>query len=370
MLPALSKQLLRLTGIEIANSDWNTADLPPYLTMNFRLIDEQGKTIDESRDLKQLQENWAQEASASFKQVPDSDYEKQNLTSWSFGELPEHITLKQNEIEITAYPTLIDRKEHVDLTLVDTKEQAQKLLSKGLRRLFIMATANSMKYLAKNLPDIQQMCLYYSNVPKSPFTSQNEADNVSPCEQLKNNIISLAYDRCFILNQDEITNKAEFEQRLEDKRAELVSTANQLAQQLAKPLAEYHSVAKKLTNKLPLSAINAVSDIKQQLNYLIYQGFVEKTPDTILPRLPLYIQAINQRLEKLVTNPSRDQQWMNEVKPFWQRYLDKQSSFSSAGFEHYRWMIEEFRISLFAQGMKTAYPISAKRLEKQWASCQ
>jgi ATP-dependent helicase HrpA len=87
-------------------------------------------------------------------------------------------------------------------------------------------------------------------------------------------------------------------------------------------------------------------------------------------RLPFYIQAIGQRLDKLLTEPTRDKQWMNEIKPYWQRYLDNQSKMTSKEFEHFRWMIEEFRISLFAQGIKTAYPVSAKRLDKQWALCQ
>ena len=366
LLPTLSKQLLRLTGVEVAQSDWNADELPLYLTMNFRLVDEQGNTLDESRDLKRLQQDWAKEAAASFKQVPDSEYEKKNLTSWSFGELPEHITLKQGDIEITAYPTLIDRQDSVVLTLVDTDKQAQKLLHSGLRRLFMLATADSMKYLAKHLPNIQQMCLYYANVPASPLNANDDKITASPCEQLKSDIISLSYDRCFLQGQDKIQNKAQFELRLESKRTELVSIANQLCQQLAKPLAEYHAVAKQLSNKLPLSAINAVKDIRSQLDHLVYQGFVHQHDDEAIRRIPVYFQAISQRLEKLNFDPAKDKQWQNEVAPHWQRYLNHIGKYHSEAFYQYRWMIEEFRVSLFAQGIKTAYPISAKRLDKQW----
>ena len=112
-----------------------------------------------------------------------------------------------------------------------------------------------------------------------------------------------------------------------------------------------------------------MKDIKSQLSSLIYHGFTHQTPDEALKRLPLYMQAMGQRLDKLLSDPMRDRQWMAEVQPHWQRYHSHASDHTSQELQHYRWMIEEFRVSLFAQGIKTAYPISAKRLEKQWKLC-
>ena len=370
LLPALAEQLRKLTGVEIGLSDWNTSELPNYLQMNFRLVDESGKLLKESKDLVQLQQNWATEAAASFKQIPNSEFEKQGLTCWNFGELPEQIILKQNGLEMTAYPSLIERGESVDLTLMDTANQATIQTRKGLRRLFMLAQKDSIKYLHKHLPNIQQLCLHYANVQISPYQDISHNKNLSPCEQLKQDIIGLAFDRCFILEQAAIRSQQQFEQRLKDKKSNLIDIANELAKQLAKPLEEYHKIAKRLNSKLPLSAIHAAKDIREQLNFLVYQGFVQQTPHTILNRLPYYMQAIGQRLDKIVIDPARDKQWLNEVKPYWLRYLDHHSKIKSQEFEHFRWMIEEFRISLFAQGIKTAYPISAKRLEKQWALCR
>jgi len=364
---ALSEQLRKQTGVEISVSDWNVSDLPNYLQMNFRLLDESGKLLDESRDLEQLKQKWAKEAAASFRQMPDSDYEQQGLTSWSFDDLPESITLNQNGLEMTAYPTLIDKEDSVDLTLMDTQKQADAFTAKGLRRLFILAQADSVKYLNKHLPNIKQMCLHYINVQASPF-GNDAISNKTPSEQLKTDLIQLAFDRCFILEQAPIRSKSDFEQRLDDNRSELISTATELAKQVAIPLAEYHAIAKRLSGKMPLTAINAIKDIKQQLHYLLYQGFAHHTPNHALKRLPMYFKAIGHRLDKLAENPSRDQQWMNEIKPHWQRYQNNINNQSSAEFEHYRWMIEELRISLFAQEVKTAYPISSKRLDKQWQS--
>jgi ATP-dependent helicase HrpA len=369
LLPALSEQLRKLTGVEIVLSDWNTSDLPLYLQMNFRLIDEDGKLIAESRDLNQLKQTWAKQAAASFRQIPDSDYEQQSLTSWSFGNLPQQLTLQQNGLEMTAYPALVDKGDAVDLTLMDTLAQAQTQTKKGLRRLFMLAQADAIKYLHKHLPNIKQMCLHYVNVPPAPFANVDSDTKQTPCEQLKTDLIHVAFDRCFLLDQPAIHSQQDFEQRLENKRSELINIAIELAQQIATPLAEYHAIAKKLSGKMPLTAIHAVKEIREQLNHLLYQGFVHNTADEALKRLPAYFQAIGQRLDKLSSDPMRDKQWMVEITPHWQRYLNNVGKRSSAEFDLYRWMLEEYRISLFAQGIKTAYPISAKRLEKQWTLC-
>lgn len=367
LLSVLSTQLRKLTTVDIAISDWNISELPNYLQMNFRLVDEQGQLLEESRDLTVLKQNWAKEAAASFRSIPDSDYEKQGLTSWSFGDFPSQIALDQNGLEMTAYPALVDKGDHVDLTLMDTRKQALAQTDKGLRRLFMLAQADSVKYLNKSLPDIQKMCLHYTSVPPAPF-GDDEKEDIKPSDQLKRDLINLAFDRCFLLGQSEIHSQEEFEQRLQDKRGELISTASDLAKQFAKPLAEYHAIAKRLSDKMPLTALNAIKDIKQQMTHLLYQGCIHHMPDDAIKRLPAYFQAIGQRLDKLVSDPNRDRQWMAEVAPHWQRYLNNAQKRAPAEIETYRWMVEEFRISLFAQGLKTAYPVSAKRLDKQWAA--
>ncbi len=369
LLPVLSEQLRKLTGVEIAISDWNLSELPTYLQMNFRLLDEEGQLLDESRDLDYLKQQWATEAAASFRQMPDSEFEQKGLTSWSFEQLPESITLQQNGLEMTAYPALVDKGDSVDLTLMDTQTQASEFTKKGLRRLFMLAQADSVKYLYKHLPDIQRMCLHYTNVPPAPFSEDSANSKITPSEQLKTDLIAVAFDRCFIFDQAPILNKADFEQRLETKRSELILTATELAKQVAKPLAEYHAIAKRLSGKMPITALNAIKEIREQLNHLLYQGFVHSTPDEALKRLPFYFQAIGHRLDKIGSDPMRDKQWMQEVAPHWQRYLSNINKNNSDEFIKYRWMLEEFRISLFAQGIKTAYPVSAKRLVKQWELC-
>ena len=367
LLTALSSQLRRLTGIEIVPSEWRLNDLPDHLKMNFKLVDDKGQLLEQSRDLDHLKKHWAEEAASSFQSIPDSEYEQQGITRWTFGDLPAQISLQQNGLEITAYPALIDQGEHVDLTLLDTAKQAQQQTHLGLRKLFLLSEADIVKYLRKQLPNIQQMCMHYVSVPSNPLYPINSQK--SPCEQLKTDLIHLAFDHCFIKGYPTISSQKEFEQRLQANRSELINTANNLAQQIAKALSEYHAIAKRLSSNIPLTSINAVKDIKSQLSSLIYHGFTHQTPDEALKRLPLYLQAIGQRLDKLLSDPMRDRQWMAEVQPHWQRYHSHASDHTSQELQHYRWMIEEFRVSLFAQGIKTAYPISAKRLEKQWKLC-
>ena len=369
LLPALSERLRKLTGVEITASDWRLDELPLYLQMNFKLVDENGKLLAESRDLDELKQNWAREAAASFRKIPDSEYEQSGLTGWSFDTLPEQVTLNQNGLEMTAYPALIDRGDSVDLTLMDTAAQANQLTSLGLRRLFMLAQADAVKYLHKNLPDIKSMCLHYANVPVSPYEDHPTDSHQTPCEQLKTDLIAVAFDRCFILNQPMIRSREAFNTRLEERRADLIRTASELAQSIAAPLAAYHDIAKRLSGNMPLTAINAVNDIKEQLGFLIYQGFIHDTPDSALKRLPVYCQAAGSRLDKLLTDPVKDRQRMAEIKPHWQKFIAKVNKIHTGAFSEYRWMLEEFRVSVFAQELKTAYPISAKRLEKQWQQC-
>ncbi len=370
LLPNFSKQLKKLTGVEINQSDWNTESLPLYLTMNFRLVDENENVLDESRDLAQLKQKWARQAEASFRKMPDSEYEQQGLTSWTFGDLPAQITLNKNGLEMTAYPTLVDQGDHVDLRLADTASQASKQLHSGLKRLFMLACKEQVKYLNKKLPNIQQMCLHYSNVAASPYPDQEINPTITPCEQLKKDIIDVAFAHCFIIDKPAIRNQQQFEQRLNDNKAELVVTADNIARQLAQPLAEYHQIAKRLTTSLPLTAINAAKDIRQQLDHLIYHGFIHDMDENTLHRLPYYLQAITVRLDKLSVDPTKDKQWMADVMPHWQNYLRHCNNMTTQEFKQYRWMIEEYRISLFAQDIKTAYPISRQRLDKQWQLCQ
>jgi ATP-dependent helicase HrpA len=368
LLPALSERLRKLTGVEIDEKDWRTEELPLYLQMNFRLVDDEGKLLDESRDLNRLKEDWAREAAASFRQIPDSDYEKTGLTRWSFNDFPAQITLEQNGLEMTAYPTLVDKGDSVDLTLMDTAAQSTELTQLGLRRLFMLAQADAVKYLQKNLPGIKEMCLHYANVPPSPYGDKSDSE-LTPCEQLKTDLIHVAFDRCFILDQPAIRSREEFEERLNNRRGDLIKIASDLAKNIAAPLAEYHAIAKRLSGNIPLAAINAVNDIKQQLGFLVYQGFVHDTPDEALKRLPVYCQAAGFRLDKLLADPNKDRQRMAEVKPHWQKFISKVNKIETQAFYEYRWMLEEFRISVFAQELKTAYPVSPKRLDKQWQQC-
>lgn len=367
LLPALSEALRKLTGVDIKPVDWRLEELPLYLQMNFRLVDETGKLLEQSRDLGQLKNDWAKEAADSFRQMPDSEYEKTGLTQWSFGDLPATIVIEQNGIEITAYPALVDKGDHVDLTLLDTQAQADTQTFKGLRRLFMLAEKDTVKYLQKQLPDIKTMCLHYANVPPSPY-DENKSDQ-TPCEQLKNDLIQVAVDRCFLLNRPWPRSQAEFEQRLAEQRKHLINTATDLASVIAEALKEYHAIAKRLSGSLPMAAMHAVQDIREQLQHLLYQGFVHDLPDAALKRLPAYFRAIGLRLDKLKTDPAKDKQRQNEVSPHWRRYLQNIHRAPSVERDEYRWMIEEFRISVFAQEVGTAQSVSAKRLEKQWASC-
>ena len=367
LLPLFSQQLALLTNIKIAPEDWRTAELPDHLHMHFKLVDDNNTVIDESRDLALLQKKWGQQANLHLKQ--HHEYEKTDLTTWCFGTLEEKITLQSNALNLVFYPSLIDRGSHIDLQLIDNQHQAQQQSYHGLKRLFAMALQSDLKYLNKIIDD-KKTSLYYLSVPMSPYASTKPVAQHNIYQQFKRDLLDKAIELCFLKDAPIIRTKAQFEARLHQQREQLIPLANRLNSMTQQTLSYYQQIKQALNQSHPLTVLQTIDDIKTQLNYLIYQGFINDISLITLNRFPIYCQAILARLTKLKQQPQKDQQWRQQVHPYWQQYLAHKDSWQDPAWEQYRWMIEEFRISLFAQELKTHQPISAKRLDKQLGLCR
>lgn len=357
---SLAKQLRRMTGVTIPEDAWDQSNLPNHLVMNIRVLGNEGEVLGEDRDLAELKTRLGQKAKERFRSLTNK-YEQKNqeevYTDWTFADLPERQELEQGGLKVHGYPALVDREDEqgVVLQFFDLAEIAHAHHKKGCLRLIRNRLKQQISYLLKKSPLSQQACLRFSSIGN--------------CNSLKQDLIEAALVRVFL--KEPIRTQEEFESRIEEGKGLLVSEANEMGQRIEQVLQRYQQVIKSLKQFNDMAYIRLVADIKDQMSHLIYPGFITATPRPWLDYLSRYFEAVDRRLERIKINPKGDQQGVSQLEPYWRQFTEnikkqgKPDQWSEA-FVHYRWMLEEFRVSLFAQPLKTSQPISAKRLDKQW----
>jgi len=366
----LSEALERMTGVAVPAEAWRVQELPEHLHMRVCVVDAQGATLDSGRDLAALQARWGERASAAFEANADTDAHtdigagraaagREGITQWDFGTLETAVSIERGGLNLQAYPALEDRGESVTLRLLDSAEQARAMTRSGLRRLYMLALADKVKYLRRNLPDMDTMCLQFSSVGR--------------CEALKDDLIACAFDRVFPDEEPWPRTGEEFAARVEAGRGQVIEVANGIAVQVAAALAAYHQVAKRVRGSIPPSWMHAIKDIREQLAGLVFPGFVSRTPPAQLGHLSRYLQAISHRLDKLDRNPARDREQMLVLRPLWEAYRQRVPAEEAgapgpdeSALGQFHWLLEEWRVSLFAQELKTAQPVSEQRLRQAW----
>jgi ATP-dependent helicase HrpA len=352
---SLSTYLHKMTGVMVPEDAWSLSALPDHLRMNFRVVNPQGRLVGEGRDLATLQGRLGEAVLTAFRAVPRWAGEQENITRWDFGDLTETMETRQGGVALKGYPALVDRGNSVSIQAFDTLEQARAERRGGLRRLFMLALSQQMKYLKKNLPGFDKMALLYAPVGKR--------------EELMEDLLNAIVERAFLGPDPDIRTEAVFNQRLERGRGMLVETANELCALVGEVLARFQGLRKSLNGPSSMGRLAAVADIRDQLSQLIYPGFISATPDEWLKHLPRYLRAIALRLEKLDREPAKDQQKLARVAPFWRAYKEHPaSSGSSPGLQNFHWLLEEFRVSVFAQELGTLSPVSEARLAKEWGA--
>ena len=353
LLYSISQQLTKMSGIVIPDNAWQIDSLDAHFFMRFDVRDEHNKSIAQGRSLVDLQETLSHEVSQQFSKNIQWDIEEKNLVDWSFGELPDVINKIQNGLNINGYPALQDDDSSVSIVVVDTQNNAQEIHHDGLKCLYRLSLKQQLKYLTKNLPGIQKTCMNYANI--------------GGCNDLKEAIINAAIEESFFSEKTSIRNKNEFENKLQQGSNELVNNANKICDILSIVFDSYNKIRKQIKKNNKPNWLLSLSDIQSQLEHLIYEDFLYFTPIEYIKHYPRYLQAIQQRLDKLQQVAERDRQNTNMINIYWQHFVELNDEY----YEHpvfvlYRWMLEEYRVSLFAQGLKTSMPISEKRLEKQW----
>jgi len=357
LLEWLPQYIKKTKGVDISIDSWNLENMPDYLFMRYEIVDEKNKILAMGRDLDKLRTELGDRTQAVFQALPKTSWQRENILAWDFGHIPEHIDLVHQEIRIKAYPVLLDCQNSVSLTVIDNQAEACVTHKKGVRRLLMLSIAKQTKYLLRNLLNIDQLCLQYSVI--------------GACSALKEDLISAIFDQVFQLKSTDIRQQDEFEKKLAVGQALLMDESNTFCTLIGRVLAEYHQLMQQMKKHKSRVSSDTWQDINDQLKYLIYDGFVAEIDKIWLRRLPVYLRAINHRIEKFSSLPERDQNQRLQLSPLWaycKSHFDKQAlqKVSDPEFEKFRWMIEEMRVSFFAQELKTSFPVSIKRLREQW----
>ncbi|MBY5979422.1 ATP-dependent RNA helicase HrpA [Ferrimonas balearica] len=353
LLEALCKQLLRMTGTRVNPEDFDLSALDKHLVFNFKVEDDNGKLIAQGRDLLALKQQLKGQMKQVIAKVADSGIEQSGLTDWTLGDLPKSYEQKRGAYAVKAYPALVDEGDSVGIKLFDAEDKAARANRVGLRKLLLINVPSPVKYLQQKLPNKSKLAMYFN-----PF---------GRVDLLINDCIDAGIDKLLAEHKLNVTNKAEFEAAREVIRAELNDTVVGIAVQVERVLTSWGGIRKKLKGKISLEIAFAMSDIQAQLDRLVYKGFVADTGWDRLDDLNRYLKGVERRLEKLPVDPHRDKLHLLKVQKVEQAYqaalnkLPKGQSVPEA-LTAVRWLLEEYRISCFAQALGTKVPISDKRI--------
>ncbi len=361
---SLALSLSKMSGTVFDKSIWTDVKLDNYLEVNYKVIDKHGVDIESSRDLLRLKQKYQSRSADGFRRLAEKNTESRSgFTTWDMGDLPERIEIKNGGHSFFGYPAVIDEGDSVGIRKFETEIEAKIHHRQGLIRLVQISLSQDIKYLRKNLIVQSISKINYGRLKAHPFLYQNQKS-----QALEDALVTVVLAAVFIDGQSDIRSGDAFRKRLKDFQPKLMTTANKACELLNDILTNYFIINKKLNTALPKYLID---DITEQLEVLIYQGFLIHTPISVLKEFPRYLRAILFRLEKGSQDIRRDESKLMELSTFWKNYWEHaklKTEINAIGPENdpFRWNLEEFRVSLFAQQLKTAYPISVKRLEKAW----
>ncbi|UXY14419.1 ATP-dependent RNA helicase HrpA [Chitiniphilus purpureus] len=353
LLPQLAQAVTRGIGMPVDADAFDLSTLPVHLQMNFRVVDDGGQELAGGRDLVGIRAQLGEAAQLTFRdEAEDAGIERSGLTKWDLGDLPEQLTIKRQGRKLTGYPALAPDGEACAIRLFDTAHAAREQHRLGVVHLLRLELAQHVRQLEKSIPDFQQLAI--------------QLRALGNADQLLDDIVSAICNRAFLGEDEAPRSRKEFEEQKARAKVRLPSVRDAVISSLTEVVAQYTPLAAQLGKPGPLSA-----ELKAQLSRLVFNGFLTATPWEQLPRLPVYLKAMRVRLEKRTQNPARDAQRAADVARWWERWEQELEKWRREGRDTtpilpVRWMIEELRVSLFAQELRTPYPISLKRLEKTW----
>lgn len=355
---AIASHLKKITGVQVPYDAWNFENVSEHLLMNFRVINADRDIIVEGRDLQLIKSELAGFEEAFINETVEVNqkdiYGVSNVGPEILDKMEESIELDVQGVTIKAYPALTRIDKQVNLVALESKDVAVYETRQSLRQLFVNALPEQVRNLKKEISDNKNLCLKYADF--------------GHCDVLKSGIINKAFDDVF-LREDVLTNK-EFLSSLEMGKSELHENVKRWVDLISNILDEYR-VIKKLLKKPLLTQLDMVADVQLQLSNLFVDEFIESVDPQWLQQYPRYLAGIRKRFDKSQTNLTKDRRLRIEYSNIWEEYIKRQESLAkqnikSGELNYYRWMLEEYRISLFSQELKTRFPVSEKRLKKYW----
>lgn len=343
--------------LDLKPEDFDESTIPLHLQANLKVQGDDNKLLAEGRDIRLLKQSLQTELQASLKLLAASELNQHSHDHWAFDTIPEVYETRRNGTLIKAFPGLVDEGDAVRLQLFDSASAARRAMQKGLLRLFMLALPQQVRYLKKEHQLPEKVSIRYT-----PFGDRKD---------LADGIVESAFALAFITNQPLVLDQQAFETRLQHGRQQLVHAAQQMVRLLADILQRHHDILTLTNNEKSPARTDAIADVRFQLGQLFPPHWIKVIPFTQLQQYPRYLEAILLRFKRLQGNIERDRQHSTEIARLWQQYQQRKASHDKTGvqddaLENWRWALEEYRISVFAQGMKTAYPVSMQRLEKLW----
>ncbi|TYA07705.1 ATP-dependent RNA helicase HrpA [Vibrio cholerae] len=360
LLDAMEKELRRMTGVTVLREDWKLDQLPAHLKITYRAVDHRNRKLNENCDLHELKESLKEKVQETLSQVADDDIEQRDLHTWSFGELPKVYQQKRGGFEVRAYPALVDKKDSVEIKLFETEQEQLGAMRAGQRRLILLNVPSPIKYLHANLPNKSKLGLYFNPYGKV-------LDLIDDC-------IACGVDKLIEERGGMVWEPQAFEALKEHVRAELGDTVVEIAKQVETILTTAYNINKRLKGKVDFTMAFALSDVKAQIEGLIFSGFATECGWKRLPDILRYMRAIERRMEKLPVDPNKDRLHMLKIESVANKYKELLNKIPKGmaipdNVREIRWMLEELRVSYFAQQLGTPYPVSDKRIINAIEAC-
>ena len=344
----------RLAGERLDESAWSKDELPPHLAMNLRVVDDAKRELAMGRDLAALRRQLGEAAQLTLAQSKPG-LEREGIKAWDFGDLPAEVGFRRGNQSLTGYPALADEGASVAIRLFDTREKADEAHRGGVKRLLAFELKEQVKQLERGPSGFNQLAM--------------RLQAAVPAEKLREDLVACVLDRAFVGEDEAPRTPRAFEEQKKRAKARLPAVTEAAARHAGAIAEAYQALGAALAQAASLGKV--AHEVKAQRDRLVYAGFLSRTPWERLEHVPRYLKGAALRLAKYRGNPERDQRHAPVVAGLWAQYearaeADRKAGVRDARLEEFRWLVEELRISLFAQELKTPFPVSAKRLAKFW----
>ena len=363
---ALGAELRRLTGMHVPEDAWDEGAVPDFLRLRFRLIDDEGNTVAAGRNLTALKRQHGRAVAATEQRLPSAGLEREGLKDWDIGALPETVELTRGGVHLRGYPALVDCGDSVAVRVLDAADSTRRAHRAGLRRLVMLRLAREIRALRRDLRDLDRLRLWYATAPVPVADTA-----VGSAGSFDDELVALIVDRAFLEGRGPVRDAEAFHAVIAAGQGSLARVADETTVLVTEVLRRYHEARSAMAGRIPAAWLPSVQDARAHLDRLVYRGFLLQTPWDRLAHYPRYLAGISKRLEKLGHAALRDRDRMAEIAGIEGEWLAREEQARCAAradprLDEVRWLLEELRVSLFAQDLKTAVPVSVQRIERRW----